>query len=112
MSRDFSLETLNGGGVMEAVGFALEQVYDNITDPNCEAKKVRKVILELKFKPNEHRNMGECECVIKTQLAPQAPQVVSVLFDKNHKTGKAVAAERLPDVDNVTRLRAKEGTND
>lgn len=114
MSRPFSIGGLNGGGVLEALECALEQAYDNITDPNCEPKKMRKVTLELKFKPNEHRNMGECECVVKTQLASQAPQIVSVLFDKD-KNGKPVAAElcanenpeqhRLSGVDNVTSLK-------
>ena len=92
MSIPFKLETLNGGGVLESVEHCLYQVLDNITDPNTDPKKVRKLTLELKFKPNEHRNMGECEATVKTCLAPQAAQVVPILLDKDI-SGRVVAAE-------------------
>lgn len=108
MSRPFKLETLNDGGVMEAIEHGLQQIMDNIADPNTEAKKVRKLVVEVKFKPNEHRNLADVECKVDARTVPQAPQVVSILIDKD-RSGKAVAAElhtgenpgqeRLPGVD-------------
>lgn len=108
MSQPLKLETLNGGGVMEAIEIGIQQIMDNIADPNTEPKKVRRLVVELKFKPNEHRNLADVECKVDAKTVPQAPQVVSILIDKD-RSGKAVGAElytgenpgqhRLPEVD-------------
>lgn len=97
MSIPLKLETLNGGGVLEAIEVAVQQVLDNIADPNTDAKKAREVNVKIKFKPNEQRNMGEVEATVSCKLQPQAAQVVSIIIDQDAK-GKAHAAEANPGI--------------
>jgi hypothetical protein len=118
MSIPLKLETLNGGGVIEAIEVGVQSVLDNIADPNTDAKKPREVNIKLKFKPNEQRNMGEVEATITTKLQPQAAQVVSIIIDQDTK-GKAHAAEafagQMPDqheFDNVHRIPSRKTGTD
>ena len=115
MAQPLKFETLNGGGVIETVDDVIQQVLDNIRDPNTEPKKPREVVIKLRFKPNEHRNMGDVHATVSAKLQPQAPQVVSIFIDDDGKN--AAASEMypgenpdqgtLPDVDphNVSQLR-------
>ena len=87
-----SFSTLAGGGVEEKLLFALNEVAANITDPNTDAKKARKVTMTLTLKPNENRMVAEMNIDVKTSLAAPAGISTTLLIDRDEK-GKAVAAE-------------------
>jgi hypothetical protein len=118
MSIPLTIESLYGGGAVERFHFALQEVLQNILDPNTDAKKPRKVKLELTIKPNELRNMADLTISTTTTLCPPAPLETSILIDKD-KAGKAHAAEMfngenpeqnsLPDVPGTTKLTLHRG---
>ena len=92
MSIPLNIETLYNGGAIERIRGELQRALDNIADPNTEAKKPRKVKLEVTIKPNEHRNMAELIVSTSCTLQPAAPLETSIIIDKDI-SGKAVAAE-------------------
>jgi len=94
MSVLLTVESLAGGGAVERLHKALQEVLENILDPNTPAKKPRKAVLELIIKPNEQRNMGEMTISTKTTLCAPEPIETSIFIDTDKK-GKAVASERV-----------------
>jgi hypothetical protein len=117
MSIPLTMETLCGGGVIESLHHEIQQVLNNVADPNTEAKKVREVRLVIKVKPNEHRNMAEVSVQASSKLIAAAPLSTAIIIDKDGN--RAVAAEIfdgenpgqlvLPDVEvsahNVSRFK-------
>lgn len=108
MSIPLKVETLCGGGVVEALEYEVARMLDNIADVNTPAKKAREVRLVIKVKPNDQRNMAEVLVQTSSKLVPASPLETSILIDKDKK-GKAVGAElwtgetpgqaTLPDLD-------------
>jgi len=92
MSIPLTIESLYGGGAVERLHTALQETLQNILDPNTDAKKPRKVKLELTIKPNEHRNMAEMMVTTATTLCPPKPLETSIIIDKD-RDGKAKASE-------------------
>jgi len=94
MSIPLSLETLCGGGALEALHHEVQTVLDNIADPNTDAKKVREVRMTIKIKPNEHRNMADVTVQASSKIIPAAPLSSAILIDK--EGGRTIAAEVFP----------------
>lgn len=68
----FSLEDFAGGAVGERIQNAIQQVYENIANPNMEPEKARKLTIELTFKPNkDDRTDVDVTTIVKTSLQPQ-----------------------------------------
>lgn len=86
------LEQLAMGAVMEAFDHELQNVVQNVLDPNTEAKAKREISIKIKVKPNEHRNMADVEAHTASKLAPARPVETTLLFDRDKK-GKPLAAE-------------------
>ena len=93
MTDQIKIEELDEGGALEAVNVELTNALENILDPNTEAKKERKVTLEIKFKGDENRNLCNVSYQAKTSLAPAKAQETNVLVDRDKKSGKATASE-------------------
>jgi hypothetical protein len=87
-----SLESLSGGAVVERFGLALQDVLDNIIDPNTEPKKTRSITLKFTVKPDESREFCTVEIGSETKLAPISP--LSTHFFIGMKNGSGVACER------------------
>lgn len=123
MSIPLKLETLCGGGVIEALHHEVQNVLDNVADPNTEAEKVREVRLVLKVKPNKHRNMAAVTIQASSKLIAAAPLTADIMIDKDGN--RIVAAElydgespgqgTLPGVEehahNVSKFPKKEAAN-
>lgn len=72
MTRELSIESLCGGAVNERINRALRKVSDNILDPNTDAKKKRKITLELTFLPNkDDREEVAVEAHVTMKIAPE-----------------------------------------
>jgi hypothetical protein len=69
---------IGNGMVSELANDELKKVLANIVDPNTDYKKMRKITLELKFKPNEDRSQITIEVSSKNSLAPNKPQKVTL----------------------------------
>lgn len=68
----FLLEDFAGGAVGERIRNAIQQVYENIANPNMEPEKARKLTIELTFKPNkDDRTDVDVTAIVKTSLQPQ-----------------------------------------
>lgn len=119
MSVELRLETLAGGAVLEATQDVLQQVFDNIQDPNTKADGVREVNIKLKFKPGGERTNTALTWGVTSKLQPVAPSVVPVYVAWDHKTKKATGLElvapderpdqnRLPGMDKVTPIKPEQ----
>lgn len=91
MGEEVRLDTLLGGAVEERFNDALQEVLQNIMDPNTAHANQRKITLEIKFKPNEDRDESDIDFQVKTALAPPKPLGSRLLIGKDK--GKAVAVE-------------------
>lgn len=88
-----NLFELAGGALMEQVQAAAKRVYENIYDPNTEAKKQRKLVIELIFKPNENdRTDVDVSATVKTQLLPRKAIHTKMIVEADNK-GKILADE-------------------
>lgn len=95
MSIPLSLAHMNGGGIIEAVDEALAQIAENIADVNTPPEKLRKLVLEIVFKPNKDRNFPMAKATVKTSLQPQEAQEIPLLLDK--EDGKHLLFEAAKD---------------
>jgi hypothetical protein len=95
-----SLANLKGGAVIEAADNALEEVYQNILDPNTEATQTREVSVKLIFKPGKDRSTNQLVIKVDRKLAAQAPMEAAIFIGKVKDTTsgkeKAVGAEYGP----------------
>ena len=89
---ELSFSTLAGGGVEEKLQYALNEVAENIADPNTDAKKARKVTMTLTLKPNESRMVTNVDIDVKTSLAAPMGISTTLMIDRDN-TGKIVASE-------------------
>lgn len=88
-----NLFELAGGAVMEQVSAAAKRVFENIYDPNREAKKPRKLVIEFVFKPNENdRTDVDVSAVVKTTLLPRRAIHTKMIVEADNK-GKIMADE-------------------
>jgi len=110
-----SLDTLNQGAAVERFNLALQDVLDNIQDPNTDPKAVRTVTMKVTFKPDGDRGIANLKCDVVPKLAPIAPFDVRVFLGRD-KDGNGYASEfhpaqqsTIPEVtDNTYKLVKKE----
>lgn len=89
----FRLEDFAGGAVGERIGIAIQQVYENIANPNMEAEKARKLTIELTFKPSkDDRTDVDVTAVVKTSLQPQKAISSRMIVESDGK-GNILGAE-------------------
>jgi hypothetical protein len=103
--NNLALETLNQGAAVDRFNIALQQVFDNIQDPNTDPKKARTVTLKFTFHPNEDRDVANLKFDVVAGLAPIAPVETEVILGRD-KNGKGFAMQELGNqaVDHVYRL--------
>lgn len=92
MSKNIDLSTLADGAVAERLNIEMQKVLDNVTDPNTDAVKARKITLTLTVKPNENRKSADIKVSAKTTLAP-AKEVASLFIIDTDSAGKVTGAE-------------------
>lgn len=85
-------EKLAGGAFAERTRQAIEQVMDNIADPNTEWKPKRKVTVDLTFTTDELREIIELDVVAKPKLATKKGIHTKILSDKD-LNGEILASE-------------------
>lgn len=90
--EEIQISTLAGGAVEERFNDALQEVLENIQDPNTDAKKKRKITLTVTFEPKESRDFTGVDFQVKTTLQPAVPVQTGLIIGIDGK-GHAVAAE-------------------
>lgn len=81
------LNKLGDGALAEQVAAALSQISKNILDPNTEAKKVRKLTINLGFVPTEGRDVVATSMSVKTSLQPRKAAVTTMLVGQDTTDG-------------------------
>lgn len=71
----------------------MEEVAQNIQNPNTDAKKARKITITLTVKPNDQRDFSTVGIEAKTTLAPTLGVVTAMTIGKDIKTGEVQAVE-------------------
>lgn len=104
---NFDLSTIAEGGLQEKVDRALAKVTTNILDPNTEAKKKRKVTVNITLAPNDDRSVVDIVTDVKTSLAPDVGVSTTLLVGDDN--GKPVANELLSGAKGQTYI-ADDGT--
>jgi hypothetical protein len=90
--QTFTFSELAGGAVEEALQHALNEVMENVNDPNTNAKKARKLTLTVTLKPAENRMVTDTEFFVKTVLVAPNGINTTLLMERN-QDGKMVARE-------------------
>lgn len=92
MSKDITLDNLGMGALKEQFGVELQKVLDNIADPNTDAKKARKITIDVTIKPNEKRNIATMTLQARSSLVPSGAIETDIYIDRD-KDGQVVAEE-------------------
>lgn len=105
MSKPLKLETLQNGAVLEAFEVELQNVLDNIQDPNTRPDGVREVSVKLKFKPSKDRNYTSLTYSVTSKLQPSEPGEVPIFVDRDRKNKRATAVELVSPDENPSQER-------
>ena len=92
-----SLSDLMDGGVEERFNTAIAEVWENIYDPNTEARKTREVNIKVKITPNERRDSCDVRVSVVPKLAPKVELTQTVMLNLN-ADGSIIATERTTQV--------------
>lgn len=88
-----NLEELVGGGLQEVFAKAMEEVVENMQNPNTPYKNKREIAIKLKFEQNEDRDDAAVDISVTTKLAPVKPMVTRMAIGKDLRTGEVYAQE-------------------
>jgi hypothetical protein len=85
------------GGVEERFNDALAKVWENVYDPNTEARKAREVVMKVKIIPNERRDSCDFRVDVVPKLAPPVSLSQTVMLNIG-TNGEIVATERTDQI--------------
>lgn len=89
---NFSIDQIADGGVQVKLVRALEQIAENIMDPNTDQDKKRKLQMNATFKRTKSGDAVDVDVEVKTTLAPEISVGTTMLIGKDN-SGKAVVNE-------------------
>lgn len=89
--KSVDLKEVAGGALQEKAQRALEDVFENMQDPNTPWKNKREVVIKMKFTQNEDRDDATCEISVEKVETKFA-------LGKNLETGEVVAEEYGPGI--------------
>src|SRR5690606_30017865 len=87
MKKMIDLTKFAGGALAEQFNIALKEVLEYIADRNTTPKAKRILKIELKFTPDEERELSLVDIVVKTKLEPQKGVATKILIDKDGNGG-------------------------
>jgi hypothetical protein len=89
-----TLSSLADGAALELFQNELGRVVENILDPNTDPEAARKVVLEVRIKPQEDREQADVEVKVKATLAGIRGARTRFFLGRDH--GQCVAIESNP----------------
>ena len=92
-----SLSELMDGGVEERFNHALDEVWDNVFDPNTKPDAPREIVMKVKIKASMNRDSARFDVDIVPKLAPPVPLSQTVMLSLGGD-GSIVATERTNQV--------------
>jgi hypothetical protein len=90
---DLPLSFMANGAIQEKLDCELEKIFDNIHDPNTEAKDKRAITIKLEFVPDDNRQTVKVNSNISIKLANVKDVSMTVLTGKDLSNGKIEAKE-------------------
>ncbi|KZR58340.1 hypothetical protein [Pseudobacillus badius] len=92
MPQIVDLNCFADGAMAERFNQEVQKVLENITDPNTDPTKVRKVTLTINFNSNDKREVVNVSVQAKSTLTPAKNIDTQLLVDYDSK-GKVTGAE-------------------
>lgn len=92
MSKHINLETLAEGTFSARVNQAIQEVMENIADPNTPWQNKRKINIQMVFTASKDRSITSVDIVPKTTLSPKEGVNTSIIIDQSCD-GEIIAAE-------------------
>jgi hypothetical protein len=89
-----SLQTLNGGAVIDLFNVEYEKLLANVNDENTKPEATRSIKIELKVKPEKTRRVATVQISVASSLAPIKPAETVIFFDTDK--GELAAFEDDP----------------
>lgn len=93
MQQNIKIDTFAGGVLKEKFDEELTRVLENIADPNTKEDAVRKISLDIKFKPDIKREVAFVEINSKAFLAATKAVDTKILIDRDIESNKVFASE-------------------
>lgn len=81
------LAEIAGGALQEKAQAAIEEVAQNMQDPNTPWKNKREVVIKLAFTQNEDRDNATCEISVSKKLAQVKPITTNFAIGQDLKDG-------------------------
>lgn len=99
---DLPLSFMANGAIQEKLDCELEKIFNNIHDPNTEAKDKRSITIKLEFTPDDNRQTVKVNSNISIKLANVKDVSMTVLTGKDLSNGKIEAKELKSNVPGQT----------
>lgn len=90
---DINILQLAQGAVQEKLDREFEKVFENIQDPNVNAKAKRTITLKIDLVPDDVRQVVKTNVTATSKLAPTDPVTTTILTGKDLTTNKIEARE-------------------
>ncbi|MGE7650525.1 replication terminator protein [Peribacillus frigoritolerans] len=92
MEHNIDLSTFADGALAERVNLDLQKLFENIADPNTDAKKTRKLTLTLTLKADDKRDIVSTSITSKLAVAPARDLETKIVIGHN---GSSVIGQEL-----------------
>lgn len=87
-----SLANIGDGAAVEMFNLELGRILKNIMDPNTEPKAYREIVLKVKFRPDEERDLASVDVTVSSKLAGSRAFMTKVIVGKDSR-GRVEARE-------------------
>ena len=86
------------GAFMELADYSMAKPFDDIMDPNTQAKSPRTLTITFKLTPNEQRTKVEVECTPKLGFGKMLPRGTTLHAVADRETGEMCLVEATPQI--------------
>lgn len=110
------IDSFAGGVLKEKFEEELTKVLENIADPNTKEETVRKISLDIKFKPDSDREIAQVEINSKSALAGTKSVGTMIMIGRDLEKNKVFASEfgksQIKGQMNIKNFQNSENTED
>lgn len=86
------------GAFMELTDYSMAKLFDDIMDPNTQAKSPRALAITFKLTPNEQRSKVEIEFTPKLSFGKMLPLGTTLHVMADNDTGEMCLVEATPQI--------------
>lgn len=106
-TESMTVEQIRNGAVIEMINNELQTVYNDVANPNKEAKSARKVTVDFVFNPSEDGAVGALTVRVKSTLGKQRDLGSTVYFGTDKGEGVCTEKDRNQPVFGVMEAAAQ-----